>query len=143
MRRDGELEIPMSSFELDAPRAFPDEGPVTMINLVKYREQSLDGNGTGREAYARYTDVAQGLVEARGGKVLWAGVVEHPALHEGGDIDWDWGVLRRLRNAPLQPRSEHGRRGSAQGGDAGRSQRLRRAADGDLHRRPAELPPDS
>ena len=64
----------MSSFELDAIRAFPDEGPVTMINLVKYREQSLDGNGSGQEAYTRYTDVAQGLVEARGGKVLWAGV---------------------------------------------------------------------
>jgi uncharacterized protein (DUF1330 family) len=84
----------MSAFELEAIRDHPDEGPVTMLNLVKYREESLDGNGSGREAYARYTEVAQKLVEARGGVVFWAGVIEHPALDEGGsDVDWDWGLL--------------------------------------------------
>ena len=64
-----------------------------MINLIKYREQLLDGNGTGREAYARYTRPAQKLVEDRGGKVLWAGPVAEAALHEGGDVDWDWAIL--------------------------------------------------
>jgi len=84
----------VSAFELEAIRKHPDEGPVTMLNLVKYREHSLDGNGTGREAYARYTDVAEGLVEERGGVIFWAGVIEHPALDEGGsDVAWDWGLL--------------------------------------------------
>jgi uncharacterized protein (DUF1330 family) len=84
----------VSHFELEAIREHPDDGPVTMLNLVKYRERSLDGDGSGRDAYARYTEVAQHLVEARGGHVFWAGVIEHPALDEGGsDVDWDWGLL--------------------------------------------------
>ncbi len=84
----------MSTFELDALREATDEGPVTMLNLVKYRDQSSDGDGTGREAYTRYTSLAQELVESRGGKVLWAGVIGEAALSEGdGDADWDWGLL--------------------------------------------------
>lgn len=83
----------MSSFNVDVLSQSNDEGPVTMINLIKYRAQSLDGNGTGRQAYARYTGPVQKLVEARGGKVLWAGPVAEAALHEGGDADWDWALL--------------------------------------------------
>ena len=83
----------MSTFNVDSLRESADERPVTMINLIKYREQSLDGNGTGREAYARYTRPVQKLVEDRGGKVLWAGSVSEAALHEGGDVDWDWAIL--------------------------------------------------
>jgi len=84
----------MSAFELDALRQSAEDGPVTMLNLVKYREQSVDGDGTGREAYSRYTSEAQGYVERVGGKVLWAGVMAEAALNEGdGDTDWDWALL--------------------------------------------------
>jgi hypothetical protein len=79
-----------SNFNVDGLRESTDEGPVTMINLIKYREQSLDGNGTGRQAYARYTKPVQKLVEARGGKILWAGPVAEAALHEGGRIRRNW-----------------------------------------------------
>jgi len=83
----------MSRFELDALRKHPDTAPVMMLNLVKFRPQSLDGNGTGRDAYTRYTDVAQRLIEERGGRAIWVGMVDHAALHEGGDIDWDLALL--------------------------------------------------
>jgi uncharacterized protein (DUF1330 family) len=83
----------VSGFELDRLRSHPDQGPVTMLNLMKFRERSLDGNGTGRDAYNRYADVARGLVEGRGGRVVWAGTVAHAALHEGGDVDWDVALL--------------------------------------------------
>ena len=84
----------MSTFELDALRESSDSGPVTMLNLVKYRDVSTNGDGSGREAYTRYTSVAQELVESHGGKVLWAGVMGEAALNEGdGDVDWDWGLL--------------------------------------------------
>lgn len=84
----------MSTFELDALRESSDSGPVTMLNLVKYRDRSTDGDGSGRDAYTRYTSVAQGLVESHGGMVLWAGVMGEAALNEGdGDVDWDWGLL--------------------------------------------------
>ena len=83
----------MSTFNVDLLRQSSDDGPVTMINLIKYRTHSLDGHGTGREAYARYTKPVQKLVEARGGRVLWAGPVAEAALQEGGDVDWDWAIL--------------------------------------------------
>ena len=37
----------MDPFELEAIENCPKEGPVYMVNLVKYREKSLDGNGSG------------------------------------------------------------------------------------------------
>ncbi len=86
----------MSTFNLDAIRKSADDGPVTMLNLVKYRERSLDGDGGGRDAYERYASKAQGYVEAHGGRVLWAGVVGEAALADGlsdTDVDWDWALL--------------------------------------------------
>ena len=83
----------MSAFELEVLNQHPDTGPVPMLNLVKFRGESLDGNGTGRDAYARYTDVAQRLIAERGGQAFWVGLVDHPALHEGGDADWDLAIL--------------------------------------------------
>ena len=77
----------MSTFNVEGLRDSKGQGPVTMINLIKYRDVSLDGNSTGREAYARYAKPVQALVENRGGKVLWAGPVGEAALHEGVDAD--------------------------------------------------------
>ena len=75
----------MPPFELEAVKNHPDEGPVCMVNLVKFREKSLDGDGSGRDAYGRYAAVVGPMVEARGGVVVWVGSVDHLALHEGGD----------------------------------------------------------
>ncbi len=84
----------MSTFDLDAIRASDDRGPVTMLNLIKYRPQATDGSGSGREAYTRYTDVVGNLVSERGGKVLWAGVMAEAALNDGhSDTDWDYGLV--------------------------------------------------
>ena len=86
----------MSTFNIDQLEASGEDGPVTMLNLVKYHEDSLDGAGTGREAYQRYTQRAQAHVESRGGRVLWAGIVGEAALQDGmtdADVDWDWALL--------------------------------------------------
>lgn len=83
----------MKGFQLDAIRDFPDEGPVAMLNLIKFREASLDGHGSGRDAYQRYSDVAGKMVEERGGQVVWVGKIQHAALHEGGDVEWDRALL--------------------------------------------------
>ncbi len=79
----------MHPFELEAVKNHPDEGPVYMVNLVKYREKSLDGDGSGRDAYNRYAAVVRHMLKARGAVVVWMGSVDHLALHEGGDVDWD------------------------------------------------------
>ena len=84
----------MSTFNLAEIEASTDEGPVTMLNLIKYRDEAADGSGTGREAYQRYTSVVGDLVSNRGGKVLWAGVMAEAALNDGDvHADWDYGLL--------------------------------------------------
>ena len=86
----------MSTFNLEQLEKSDDDGPVTMLNLVKYRERAADGDGTGREAYQRYTQKAGEYVKARGGRVLWAGVVAEAALQDGltdDEVDWDWALL--------------------------------------------------
>ena len=48
-------------------RGRPDEGPIVMVNLLKYAEPG------GRERYARYGAVAGREISARGGRVLYGG----------------------------------------------------------------------
>ncbi len=83
----------MSRFDFEAIADCPETGPVIMLNLLQFREQSLDGNGTGREAYARYSEAARRLVEGRGGRIIWVGRIEHPVLYETEDINWDAALL--------------------------------------------------
>ena len=79
----------MNPFELEALKNHPKEGPVYMVNLVKYREKSLDGDGSGRDAYNRYGAVVSRKLETLGAVVIWMGSIDHLALKEGGDTDWD------------------------------------------------------
>ena len=79
----------MHPFELEALKNHPDEGPVCMVNLVKFREKSLDGDGSGRDAYLRYGAVVRHILKTLGAVIVWVGSVDHLALAEGGDVDWD------------------------------------------------------
>lgn len=60
-------------------RVLPAGEPVTMLNLLRFRETAhYEGDDlppcSGRDAYyKRYAPVATELVVARGGKVIWAG----------------------------------------------------------------------
>jgi len=45
--------------------ALPDDAPVVMLNLMRFRDQSLDGKGSGRDAYLRYSALAIKLIKAR------------------------------------------------------------------------------
>lgn len=67
-----------------------DEGPVVMINLLKFRSASLDGDGTGAEAYARYGALAGPFVEKHGGELIWSGAATE---HLVGDMDYDWDAV--------------------------------------------------
>jgi len=76
-------------------RSLPDEGPVVMVNLVRFRERSLDGSGSGWDAYSRYSTGDMPLLKKVGGTVVWAGHVEGAALGDLGEGRWDWVVLVR------------------------------------------------
>ena len=73
--------------------ALPDAGPVVMLNLVRFRARSLDGDGSGRDAYDRYSRAVIRLIKARGGTVIWAGEVEGVALGLPDAHRWDYAVL--------------------------------------------------
>ena len=77
----------------DFLESLPEKGPVVMVNLVRFRARSLDGQGTGWDAYSRYSKGDIPLIKKVGGTVLWAGHVEGVAFGELADGRWDWVVL--------------------------------------------------
>lgn len=70
----------------------PDE-PVVMLNLMKFREQSLDGDGSGWDAYVRYSQGVAKLLKPRGATIVWAGTVDAAALGPIELGDWDYAAL--------------------------------------------------
>ncbi len=84
---------PPKTLQKDFLAGLPDAGPVVMVNLVRFRERSLDGNGTGWDAYSRYSKGDMPLLKKVGGTVLWAGHIEGMALGDVADGEWDWVVL--------------------------------------------------
>ena len=72
------------------------EGPIVMVNLLKYRTQAAyppdtpeaKENLTGREAYRRYGAVAVRLLAEIGAGILWMG--DQKLVFIGGaEQDWD------------------------------------------------------
>jgi hypothetical protein len=76
-------------------KALPDKGPVTMLNLMRFRERSLDGNGSGWDAYLRYSALTIKLIKARGGTIVWTGNAEAVALGVPDQHRWDYVALVR------------------------------------------------
>jgi uncharacterized protein (DUF1330 family) len=80
---------------VEALSALPDEAPVVMLNLMRFREKSLDGKGSGWDAYLRYSALAIKLIKARGGTITWTGTAEAVALGVAADNQWDYVALVR------------------------------------------------
>jgi uncharacterized protein (DUF1330 family) len=75
--------------------ALPDDAPVVMLNLMRFRERSLDGNGSGWDAYLRYSKLTIGLIKAGGGTIIWTGNAEAVALGMPDAHRWDYVALVR------------------------------------------------
>jgi len=61
----------------------PDEGPVVMLNLLKFKPRG------GSQEYGKYGDSVTKMVEARGGKILWMGKVDQTLIGDVAEEDWD------------------------------------------------------
>lgn len=70
--------------QLKAFLALPDEQPVVMVNLLKFKP---DG---GAEEYAKYAAGIQPILEKLGAKILFAGKAEFCLI---GQADWDMVAL--------------------------------------------------
>jgi uncharacterized protein (DUF1330 family) len=65
------------------------EGPVVMLNLLKYAAKAAgEQEITGEESYRRYGDEVRAQLEKVGGKLLWRGRADSVVI--GGEADeWD------------------------------------------------------
>ena len=69
------------------------QGPVVMVNLMRFHERSLDGDGTGWDAYLRYSALTVPMIKARGGTLLWTGDAKAVALGSQDGNQWDYLAL--------------------------------------------------
>jgi uncharacterized protein (DUF1330 family) len=73
--------------------ALPDQGPVVMVNLMRFRDRSADGDGSGWDAYLRYSALTVPMIKARGGTLLWTGDARAVALGRPDGNQWDYLAL--------------------------------------------------
>ena len=69
-----------------------------MVNLMRFRERSLDGDGSGWDAYLRYSALTVPMIKARGGTLLWTGDAKAVALGRKTAISgtiWRWCTIQR------------------------------------------------
>ena len=69
------------------------QAPVVMLNLMRFRERSLDGDGSGWDAYLRYSALTVPMIKARGGTLLWTGDAKTVALGPQDGSQWDYVAL--------------------------------------------------
>jgi uncharacterized protein (DUF1330 family) len=66
----------------------PDEGPLVMINLLKFKRDEKNSLEQGLAAYDRYGKQVFPLLEKAGAKVLWLGAVDQVVIGASAD-EWD------------------------------------------------------
>ena len=69
------------------------QAPVVMVNLMRFHERSLDGDGSGWDAYLRYSALTVPMIKARGGTLLWTGHAKAVALGQQDGYQWDYLAL--------------------------------------------------
>ena len=77
-------------FKAFVAAAEQDEGPVVMLNLLKFKE------GGGALEYATYGGLVRKMIEEAGGRVAYAGRVDQILVGETGD--WDMIALVEYPN---------------------------------------------
>lgn len=90
----GEKEPPsIHDLHVETIESLDSDKPVVMVNLMKFREQSLDGDGSGWDAYLRYSRMANKLIKERSGRIFWAGEVNGTTLGPEEHGQWDYAAL--------------------------------------------------
>lgn len=76
----------------------PEDGPITMINLLRFRERADYGEGSGEapcsgsEAYGRYSAAVAPLLAKAGGRPVWVGLGRATLIAPEGEV-WDQAIL--------------------------------------------------
>jgi uncharacterized protein (DUF1330 family) len=68
--------------QIRALLAGPDDQPVVMVNLLRFKPTADGGSESGEAAYQRYATAMREVVESAGGRFLWAGDVDSMVIGE-------------------------------------------------------------
>ena len=74
-------------------RELEHQGPIVMVNLMRFRERALEGAGSGGDAYLRSSALTVPMIKARGGTLLWTGDAKAVALGAEEGNRWDYLAL--------------------------------------------------
>jgi len=93
---------PTDPAQIAAMREPGPEGPIVMVNLLKFKDKAVyrDGRATdlsGRDAYMIYQAAVAELLTRYGGRALFAGNVTHLSLGRVDDL-WDEVALAEYPN---------------------------------------------
>jgi len=61
-------------------KEYPKDQPVVMINLLRYKDKTGNGEETGATAYARYGQNVLPFMKKVGARLLWRGDVNHTVI---------------------------------------------------------------
>jgi len=92
-RAQREPAMAVDLLNIEGMKEMAHQGPVVMVNLMRFRDRSLDGDGSGWDAYLRYSALAVPMIKARGGTLLWTGDAKAVALGPQAGNQWDYLAL--------------------------------------------------
>ena len=79
--------------DIEGLKELTHQGPIVMVNLMRFHARSLDGDGSGWDAYLRYSALTVPMIKARGGTLLWTGSARAVALGAEHGNQWDYVAL--------------------------------------------------
>jgi uncharacterized protein (DUF1330 family) len=73
-------QISPTDTQLAELQTYPQNTPLVMLNILKFKAHTNETSETGQEAYARYLKNATPFVEKSGGKLIWKGQVHNTVI---------------------------------------------------------------
>ncbi|MEM9823036.1 MAG: DUF1330 domain-containing protein [Bacteroidota bacterium] len=73
-------QVHPSKAQLEALKQYPQDTPVVMVNIIKYKVKTEAGTETGKTAYKRYLHNVTPLIEKASAQVLWRGTVAQTVI---------------------------------------------------------------
>src|SRR3979490_1661361 len=88
-----EMAVAVDLLNIEGLKQLQHHGPIVMANLMRFHDRSLDGDGSGWDAYLRYSALTVPMIKARGGTLLWTGTAKAVALGMEQGNQWDYVAL--------------------------------------------------
>src|SRR5947208_2194248 len=89
-RANEEPAMAVELLNIEGLKELKHQGPIVMVNLMRFHARSLDGDGSGWDAYLRYSALTVPMIKARGGTLLWTGDAKAVALGRQDGNQWDY-----------------------------------------------------